>query len=478
MSDNYESLQELEGTNPTNTSTNNTNQTKKGISKFLKLGTAALLAATAVGYIASHTINHHSDNHTNDTVKTATQNDKTSTMDKLTGFLHKNDTTAPSAINVNQGHYDAYVDPHSPLIKDANQLKEVKEAGNFTVNGNLNASQMGIAIAKAQLQKGDNFLFSSLTSYNEGFLKKYAPDNFGFVIANGINGYQQSHSTLYTLMNTIDQNKQNVHAVASQAGQTQLTEEGKNATVTPQQAAMASMLLESTYQKPVLGIIAQNVRSNPNAMAHSSKENSSPEKIAQQIWDDMPVNQQKVFTYMDYNMGSGNLAKFKNMWKAVVDRHFAPESAKEGMTNLISDHINITYKVNVGGQTQVVENTRLDTILKTAFQSKEAFGYLVGNNPAPSNFAQIAPSVVAFNNGIPQDGTTVKVQDKLADVLSQAATQGKTVTIDQNLDSSSFTTYNDPIDFNQNGLADKIKAMRDNNVKKPAPAHKSFAGMF
>ena len=167
------------------------------------------------------------------------------------------------------------------------------------------------------------------------------------------------------------------------------------------------------------------------------------------------------------------------MWKAVVDRHFTPDNFKQNMTNLISDHINITYRINVGGQVQVVENTRENTILKTAFQSKEAFGYLVGNNPAPSNFASIAPSIVAYNHGIPADGATLKIQDKVADVLNQAAAQGQQVTIDQNLDPSSYTTYNDPIDLNSNGLANKIKAMRDKTTQpQHVKPHKSFAGMF
>jgi hypothetical protein len=479
MSDNYESLNNLdkayEGTAQNNTSTQ-TNGKGGNFTKFLKFGTAFLVAAAAIGYVGSHFLhsNSHTENQSNSQEKTATSTatQAPSTFDKLTHFLDK-PTPAP------QAHYDAYVDPHSPLIQNADHLKFIKEAGDFVLPNGLSGGQAGIAIAKAQLQKGDNNLFSALTAYTEGFSGHYVDDNRGKQIADGVNALYQTKNNLSTVFGTVDQDKKNVQAIASQAGQENYTEAGKTAKVTPQQAAMVNLLLEPMYQKPVIGIIAENVRSNPNAMKHVASDHISPDKMAQQIWDEMPVNQQKVFTYMNYNLGSGNLAKFKNMWSGVVNRHLATDpTIKEGLTHFIADHMNVTYRVNVGGQIQVVENTRENAILKTAFQSKEAFGYLVGNNPAPSNFAQIAPEIVSYNNDLPKDGSTVKIEDKLADVLTQAAEQGKTVKIEQNLDQSSYRVSSDPLDL-PSGLADKIKTLRDKqNTNKPAPARKSFAGMF
>lgn len=480
MSDNYESLNDLDkayaGTAKQTTSTNSNSQNKGKFGKFLKFGTAFLVASAAIGYVSSHFLSSHTENHSNtqDTVKTATSNatHSASTFDKLTHFLDKSEP-AP------QAHFDAYVDPHSSLVKDADHLKFLKEAGNFVIPEKLSAGGAGIAIAKAQLQKGDANLFSALTAYTEGFVDHYVDDNRGKQISDGVNALYQTKGNLTNVFGTVDPNKKNVQAIASQAGQENYTEEGKTAKVSPQQAAIANLLFEPMYQKPVIGIIAENVRSNPIAMQHVSSDHISPEKMAQQIWDDMPVNQQKVFTYMDYNLGSGNLAKFKNMWRGVIDRHFATDpTIKEGLTHFIADHMNVTYRVNVGGQTQVVENTRENAILKTAFQSKEAFGYLVGNNPAPSNFAQVAPEIVSYNGGLPQDGSTIKIQDKLADVLTQAAAEGKKVSIDQNLDQSSYHVNSDPMEL-PSGLPEKIKAFRDKQqATAKVAAKKSFAGMW
>lgn len=374
----------------------NNGSDNKSIKKFLLIGAVALATLGATVYLGMSSDNQPTvSKSTNAKVNVETTNTINQENQQLSEVSNTSDvitpnTTIESVIQKKENSFPIF--ENSNLVNESNKAK-LNEAGNFDLPSNLADNQ--VARKVAQIKFSDENYFLSLVSEGEGFRSSVYNDNIGFAFGNGWNISMQSKSYNENLAKIISNDNNYITKISSLSGNVKdrtLSSDYSSVKIAPQRSMQIAEIMGERFEPGVIRGIAKQLPKNVQAQKIHKETGKSYEVIAQNLYDNLQPNEKAAVLYHSYKVGEAGFAKYTNMIGSLTT-YALSDNKTEDMKKKVAD--GFTYKYKMNGE--VKQDTRAEVIVSSMFADKEAFGYLVGKNVAPRNFASLSSSINKSN---------------------------------------------------------------------------------
>ena len=300
---------------------------------------------------------------------------------------HKGDDEGASLLS---GKLPAVAQQPKPTASVANSQAPSKDAAGeqpTPVQWTRSIKSTSRQVAISELAKG-NF-YESVVSEVEGFRPSLYNDNTGYAIGNGWNVSLQSQHTNQRISQGIGMAPTEAMAVTNLSGQLNPTRLPQ-VSITPEQAITAAQLMRPQYEEPMKGLIGSD-------------------------YDKLKPNEKAVLAYHAYKVGPAGAAKYKNL---IGNLKQYLKSPSPELSRKVAEGFTYSYMLN--GERRY--DTRSQVYMTALWLDPQAYGFLLGNNPAPADFKQTAH--VFAQKVDPSKPVDSQVKDELEDAKAKLYEKG------------------------------------------------------
>ncbi len=285
---------------------------------------------------------------------------------------------------------------HPPVVQQsapaaspvANQAQTQTGAGaSPKVQWSRSVKSTSRQVAIDELAKG-NF-YESVVSEVEGYRASLYNDNTGYAIGNGWNVSFQSTAANQRISQGIGMAPPEAMALTSLSGNFSPSSLPQ-VSITAEQATKAAQLMRPQYEEPMKALIGAD-------------------------YDKLKANEKAVLAYHAYKVGPAGIRKFKNL---IADIKQYIKSPSPELSRKVAEGFTYSYMLN--GQRRY--DTRSQVYMSALWLDPNAYGYLLGKNPAPADFKQT--SQVFAQKVDPSKPADSQIKDEVEDAKAKLYEKG------------------------------------------------------
>lgn len=288
-------------------------------------------------------------------------------------------------------------------VAEAPSSTQKKKNSSYVKNDFSVSSQIAIEAYR----KDDWYI--SIVSIVEGFRSKPYRDNIGQAVAFGYNYTFQSkaNNTLWTTKAGLpDQMVKEIVALSGRAKEQNLPTPS-SVVVSPEQAISIGNSMRPAFEKGMIALIGET------------------------SWNKLDENKKATLVYHSEKVGLGGASKYKGLIKAV--REYASNPTLENAEKA-SLHIDYSYKLTVNGETKTMHDERSAKYMRALFVDPKAYGFLLGADKAPANFAQLSAKTALRIDPAKPAIEQIQAQDEFGKLKEDSFSNGTPINIVPTLD--------------------------------------------